>query len=108
MPLTITGTPANREIDPLAPAPNRVSSAELVRNFSELADQALSEPVIITKNGRDRLVLIAVEDYQRLKRRERIVRTAGETPEHYIRLIEQALLNVPDDESNELLKDWQP
>jgi prevent-host-death family protein len=103
-----TATPTETETDRFAQASIRVSSAELVRNFSELADKALTEPVIITKNGRDRLVLIAVEDYHRLKRRERIVRKAGETPEQYIRLIEQALLNVPEDDSNELLKDWQP
>jgi prevent-host-death family protein len=105
---TLTSTPTEAETDRLVQAPNRVTSAELVRNFSELADQALTEPLIITKNGRDRLVLIAVEDYHRLKRRERIVRKAGETPEEYIRLIEKALMNVPEDKSNELIKDWNP
>ena len=41
----------------------RVSVKELVRNFSFLSDKALNEPVIITKNGRDRLVLVSVEEY---------------------------------------------
>jgi PHD/YefM family antitoxin component YafN of YafNO toxin-antitoxin module len=38
-----------------------------------LADRALTEPVTITKNGRDRLVLLSAEEYARLKRRDRRV-----------------------------------
>lgn len=44
----------------------RVSSAEFVRSFSAISDAALNEPVILTRNGRDRLVLLGVETYQRL------------------------------------------
>lgn len=44
----------------------RVSSAEFVRSFSAVSDAALAEPVILTRNGRDRLVLLGVEAYQRL------------------------------------------
>jgi prevent-host-death family protein len=44
----------------------RVSVKELLRNFSRLSDKALSEPVIITKNGRDRLVLLSIEEYSML------------------------------------------
>ena len=49
----------------------RVSTAEFIKNYGTLADKALSEPVTITKNGRDRLVMISVEEYARLKRRDR-------------------------------------
>jgi prevent-host-death family protein len=41
----------------------RVSVKELVTNFSLLSDKALEEPLIIAKNGRDRVVLVSVEDY---------------------------------------------
>jgi len=41
----------------------RVSVAELLRKFSLLSDKALNEPIIIAKNGRDRLVLVSVEEY---------------------------------------------
>ncbi len=34
---------------------------------------ALQEPMTITKNGRDRLVVISAEEYSRLKRRDRRV-----------------------------------
>jgi PHD/YefM family antitoxin component YafN of YafNO toxin-antitoxin module len=45
----------------------RVSVKELLRNFSRLSDKALSEPVIITKNGRDRLVLLGMDEYSMLR-----------------------------------------
>ena len=45
----------------------RVSVKELLRSFSLLSDKALHEPVIITKNGRDRLVLVSIEEYAMLR-----------------------------------------
>ena len=45
----------------------RVSVREILRNFAFFGDKALSAPVIITKNGRDRLVLISVEEYAMLR-----------------------------------------
>jgi prevent-host-death family protein len=45
----------------------RISSKELIRNFGAFSDIALKEPVVITKNGRDRLVLLSIEDYQTLQ-----------------------------------------
>jgi hypothetical protein len=41
----------------------RVTSAELIRNFGRYSDAALAEPVLVTKNGRDRLVLIGIVQY---------------------------------------------
>ncbi len=51
----------------------RVSSAEFVKRYGALTDKALSEAVTITRNGRDRLVVLSAEDYARLKRRDRRV-----------------------------------
>ena len=45
----------------------RVSTADFIKNYGSLADTALSEPVTITKNGRDRLVVISAAEYERLK-----------------------------------------
>ena len=42
----------------------RVSSVEFVRNYGTLADRALSEAVTITRNGRDRLVVLSAEEYK--------------------------------------------
>lgn len=106
----------NAEIAPAAdptkapwPKPRRqVTSAELVRNFGELSDVALAEPVHITKNGRERLVLISEEEFQRLTHGERIVRRTEDTPDELIALLEQTRMDPKYDYLNEDLKDWKP
>lgn len=50
-----------------------VEAATLVRNFGEYQDVAMCEPVGITSNGRERLVLLSADEYKRLKRRDRRV-----------------------------------
>jgi len=50
-----------------------VSSAMFQRHFGEYSDKALQEPVAITRNGRERIVLVSAEEYSRLKRRAREV-----------------------------------
>jgi prevent-host-death family protein len=64
------------------------TAGELVRQFSHYSDIALNEPVIVTKNGRARNVLISVDEYERLKRRDRIVVRAGEIPEEFLPQLE--------------------
>ena len=60
----------------------RLSSAEFLENFDKLTNQALTEPVTIICNGQDRLVLLSIEEYERLKRRDRrIYALEGMTPE---------------------------
>ena len=44
----------------------RVSSGDFIRKFGTYTDSALSEPIIITKNGRERLVLLSVDEYNML------------------------------------------
>jgi hypothetical protein len=44
-----------------------VSSLDLVRSFGSYSDIALREPVIVTKNGRERLVLLSVEEFNFLR-----------------------------------------
>jgi prevent-host-death family protein len=51
-----------------------VSAAEFQRNFGRYQEEALKQPLSITRNGRERLVVLAVEEYQRLKQRDRVVR----------------------------------
>jgi PHD/YefM family antitoxin component YafN of YafNO toxin-antitoxin module len=41
----------------------KVSTAEFIKSYGTLADKALTEPVVITKNGRDRLVVLSAEEY---------------------------------------------
>ncbi|MBL8669206.1 MAG: type II toxin-antitoxin system Phd/YefM family antitoxin [Alphaproteobacteria bacterium] len=49
----------------------RVTSAEFMRSCGSLSNHALTEPVTITEDGRDRLVVLSAAEYARLKRRDR-------------------------------------
>lgn len=51
----------------------RISSTEFSKEVGLYHDVALTQPVIVTRNGRDRTVTISVEEYQRLKQRDRKV-----------------------------------
>jgi prevent-host-death family protein len=85
-----------------------VSAAEFHRNIGVYQDIALTKPVSITKNGRERTVLLSAEEYARLKRRDRRVIAAGELSERQIDAIRNA--KVPDQYSHldKELKDWKP
>jgi prevent-host-death family protein len=65
-----------------------VTAAELSKNFGAYQDAALREPVIITKNGRPRTVLIAYEDFQRLSQRDRRVQRTVDLTEAEIAAVE--------------------
>ena len=45
----------------------RVSSAEMAKRFSAYCDLALNAPVIVTKNGRDRLVILSIDEFNFLR-----------------------------------------
>ena len=61
--------------------PVKVSAAEFQRQSGRYFDLALTQPVVITRNGRDRTVMISTEEYQRLKRRDREVLAAADFSE---------------------------
>jgi prevent-host-death family protein len=61
--------------------PLKVSAAEFQRQSGRYFDLALTQPVVITRNGRDRTVMISTEEYQRLKRRDREVLAASDFSE---------------------------
>jgi len=56
----------------------RVTAAEFQRHFGRYQDEALTQPVAISRNGRERVVMISVDEYRRLKRRDREVLRVGE------------------------------
>jgi prevent-host-death family protein len=68
------------------PAKERVvaSAGELVRAFSHYSDVALAQPVVVTRNGRPRNVLISVAEYERLKVRDQLAFRAADTPERFL------------------------
>jgi prevent-host-death family protein len=86
----------------------RISSAEFQRQFGALSDKALTEPLTITRNGRDRLVLLSVEEYERLKRRDRRVVRLEDFTEEEMALIAKADVPAEYAHLDTELKDWQP
>jgi prevent-host-death family protein len=68
----------------------RVSSADFIKNYGRLTDRALSEPVTITRNGRDRLVVLSVQEYERMKQRDRAVLGLEEFTDEEIAAIAKA------------------
>jgi PHD/YefM family antitoxin component YafN of YafNO toxin-antitoxin module len=68
----------------------KVSSAEFQRNIGRYQDLALTQPVAVTRNGRERTVMISTEEYHRLKRRDRQVLRLEDFTEEMIAEIEKA------------------
>jgi PHD/YefM family antitoxin component YafN of YafNO toxin-antitoxin module len=86
----------------------KVTTADFIKNYGTLADEALSEPVTITKNGRDRLVMLSAEEYARLKRRDRRVVRLEEFTDEEMALIAQADVPAGQSHLDDELKDWHP
>ena len=55
-----------------------VTASEFQQHFGRYQDEALTQPVAITRNGRERLVVLSSEEYHRLRRRSREVLRAGD------------------------------
>ena len=72
--------------------PTRVTSSEFQQAFGALSDKARHEPVVITKHGRDSLVVMAAEEWERLKRRDRASGVAADLPEEWIEAVRRAEL----------------
>ena len=85
----------------------RVSSAEFIKNYGTLTDKALSEAVMITRNGRDRLVVLSAAEYARLKRRDRRVVKLENFTDEELALIATAEVPTEYAHLDEELKDWQ-
>jgi prevent-host-death family protein len=73
----------------------KVGATEAQRNFGLYQDKALIQPVAVTRNGRPRTVMISIEEYERLKRRDRQVFRTEEAPQDVV----DAILNaeIPED-----------
>jgi len=66
-----------------------VTPTEFQQNTGRYQDEALSQPVVITHHGRERLVMLSAEEYHRLKQRDREVLKAGELSEEDLAALEQ-------------------
>jgi hypothetical protein len=86
----------------------RVSATEFGKEVGRYQDLALNQTVIITRNGRDRTVMVSAEEYQRLKRRDRQVYAAGELPDEILEAIPGSEMDARHQHLDELIKDWTP
>lgn len=68
----------------------RVTASEFQKTFGAVSDRALREPVTITKQGRDHLVVLSADEYARLKRLDRRVGRVTELPEEWVDAIRKA------------------
>lgn len=69
-----------------------VTAAEVSKNFGAYQDAAVRDPVIITKNGRPRTVLMAYEDFVRLSKRDRRVQLTNELSAAEISEVERSAM----------------
>ena len=68
----------------------RVSAAEFQRSIGRYQDLALTQPVAVTRNGREPTVMISIEEYRRLKRRDRQVLSLNDFTDADIAAVEAA------------------
>ena len=83
----------------------RVSSAEFLKKYGALSDKALSEPITITRNGRDRLVLVSAEEFERISRYAPRSRRIEDLTDHELAMIGEARVAAEHDLLNALLDD---
>lgn len=62
----------------------KVTATEFQNAVGMFSDKALREPVTITKQGRDHLVLLSAEEFIRMKRRERKTGLASDISEEML------------------------
>ena len=86
----------------------RVSSTEFGTEVSRYQDMALDQPVIVTRNGRDRTVMISADEYTRLKRRDRQVFAVGELPDDIIDAVRTSDMDERHRHRDDLIPDWKP
>ncbi len=76
-------------------ATTKISAAEFQNNFGRYTDAAKQAPIVVTRYGRDELVVLSAAEYQRLRASFRRVVVLNETtPDEAAELL-QALANAP-------------
>ncbi|RWD63299.1 MAG: type II toxin-antitoxin system Phd/YefM family antitoxin [Mesorhizobium sp.] len=85
-----------------------VTAAAVSKNFGAYQDAAVRDPVIITKNGRPRTVLLAYEDFVRLSKRDRRVELTAELSADEIAAVEASEMEPGLDHLNDELPGSKP
>ncbi len=67
-----------------------ITSVEFQKNFGRYREVAIRSPLVITNHGRESLVLLSVDEYRRLKKRDREVLHVSELSDADIEAIRNA------------------
>lgn len=67
-----------------------VTSSDVQKNFGAYHDRALTEPVKVTKYGRETVYIISAQTFHALKQAQREAISATDLNDHEIALIEAA------------------
>lgn len=86
----------------------RVSSTEFGKEVGRYQDAALSQPIVVTRNGRDRTVMISAEEYSRLKRRDREVFATIDAPNDIVDAVRETRMDSRHDHLDEELRNRTP
>lgn len=68
----------------------KVTSAEFQNAFGRYREVAQREPVIVTHHGRDSLVVLAADEYQRLRQQDRQALYAWELSDNDLKAVAEA------------------
>lgn len=72
-----------------------IPAAEVQKRFGYYQDKAIMSPVLISKNGRPKTVLLSYEEFMRLRERDRRAYGLDDLPAHLAAAILEA--KVPDE-----------
>lgn len=80
--------------------PGTYSTSDLSRKSGDIIAEALRHPVTITQRSKPRLVLLSIEDYQRLRHRAdtRVASTIETMPDDLLAEVENAVAAYADAE----------
>lgn len=83
----------------------RFSSFDLQRNVARVQEAALREPVVVSYHGRDRLVLMPINEFERLTRRDKSVISIQEMPDEFLRAMAEPYVDAEQAALDNLMDD---
>jgi prevent-host-death family protein len=86
----------------------RISAREFHRSIGEVSKRARTEPIVITNQGDDDLVLLSAREYERLQREIRRVHSTADFPDDLLELVERAQMDKRHDHLDAELANWTP
>ena len=88
--------------------PIRVSATDFDKQVHRYQDVAMTQAVVVTRDGQDSVVMISAAEYDRLKRRDRKVFAAGELPADLLDAVRRAEVAPQHSHLDRILDDWHP